>query len=161
DLVKHRRPETEVILMTGFGTIESAVDALRAGAYHYVVKPFLNEDIVAHVRRIAEMRQLAADNQRLREKLDREGFGSISGRSRSMEEVIRTVRTVAKSDATVLIEGESGTGKEVIARAIHEASGRASGPFVPLSCASLPESLIEAELFGHEAGSFTDAKKQR
>jgi DNA-binding NtrC family response regulator len=158
---KQLRPETEVILMTGYGTIESAVQALRAGAYHYVVKPFLNEDIVAHVARIAQMKALAEDNARLREKVEREGFGTIIGRSRIMQELVRTVRTVAKSDASVLIEGESGTGKEVIARAIHDASSRAKGPFVPLSCASLPETLIEAELFGHEAGSFTDAKKQR
>ncbi len=161
DRAKRLRPETEVILMTGFGTIESAVEALRAGAYHYVVKPFLNEDIVAHVARIAQMRALSDDNARLRERAEREGFGSVVGRSRVMQEVVRTVRTVAKSDASVLIEGESGTGKEVIARAIHDASGRAAQPFIPLSCASLPESLIEAELFGHEAGSFTDAKKQR
>ncbi|MBL8842502.1 MAG: sigma-54-dependent Fis family transcriptional regulator [Planctomycetes bacterium] len=158
---KELRPATEVILMTGFGTIESAVEALRAGAYHYVVKPFLNEDIVAHVGRIAQMRALSDDNARLRERAEREGFGSVIGRSRVMQEVVKTVRTVAKSDASVLIEGESGTGKEVIARAIHDASGRAAQPFIPLSCASLPESLIEAELFGHEAGSFTDAKKQR
>jgi len=159
--VKRQRPATEVILMTGFGTIESAVEALRAGAYHYVVKPFLNDDIVAHVARIAQMRALSDDNARLRERAEREGFGSVIGRSRVMQEVVKTVRTVAKSDASVLIEGESGTGKEVIARAIHDASGRASGPFIPLSCASLPETLIEAELFGHEAGSFTDAKRQR
>ena len=159
--VKQLRPATEVILMTGYGTIESAVEALRAGAYHYVVKPFLNDDIVAHVRRIAEIKAMAEDNARLREKLDREGFGSVIGRSRVMQEVVKTVRTVAKSDASVLIEGESGSGKEVIARAIHDASARAKGPFVPLSCASLPETLIEAELFGHEAGSFTDAKKLR
>jgi len=158
---KQLRPDTEVILMTGYGTIESAVQALRAGAYHYVVKPFLNEDIVAHVGRIAQMKALAADNARLRERAEREGFGTIIGRSRTMQELVRTVQTVARSDASVLIEGESGTGKEVIARAIHDASARAKGPFVPLSCASLPESLIEAELFGHEAGSFTDAKKQR
>ena len=158
---KELRPATEVILMTGFGTIESAVEALRAGAYHYVVKPFLNEDIVAHVGRIAQMRALSDDNARLRERAEREGFGSVIGRSRVMQEVVKTVRTVAKSDASVLIEGESGTGKEVIARAIHDASGRAAQPFIPLSCASLPESLIEAELFGHEAVSFTDAKKQR
>ncbi len=159
--VKQLRPATAVILMTGFGTIESAVEALRAGAYHYVVKPFLNDDIVAHVRRIGEIKALAEDNERLREKMEREGFGTIVGRSRVMQEVVRTVKTVAKSDASVLIEGESGTGKEVIARAIHDASARAKGPFVPLSCASLPETLIEAELFGHEAGSFTDAKKLR
>jgi len=159
--VKQLRPATEVILMTGYGTIESAVAALRAGAYHYVVKPFLNDDIVAHVRRIGEIKALAEDNARLRERAEREGFGTVVGRARIMQEVIRTVRTVAKSDASVLIEGESGSGKEVIARAIHDASPRAHGPFIPLSCASLPETLIEAELFGHEAGSFTDAKKLR
>jgi DNA-binding NtrC family response regulator len=159
--VKQLRPATAVILMTGFGTIESAVEALRAGAYHYVVKPFLNDDIVAHVKRIGEIKALAEDNDRLREKMEREGFGTIVGRSRVMQEVVKTVKTVAKSDASVLIEGESGSGKEVIARAIHDAGPRAKGPFVPLSCASLPETLIEAELFGHEAGSFTDAKKLR
>jgi DNA-binding NtrC family response regulator len=159
--VKQLRPATAVILMTGYGTIESAVEALRAGAYHYVVKPFLNDDIVAHVKRIGEIKALAEDNDRLREKMEREGFGTIVGRSRVMQEVVRTVKTVAKSDASVLIEGESGSGKEVIARAIHDAGPRAKGPFIPLSCASLPETLIEAELFGHEAGSFTDAKKLR
>jgi DNA-binding NtrC family response regulator len=155
--VKQLRPATAVILMTGYGTIESAVEALRAGAYHYVVKPFLNDDIVAHVKRIGEIKALAEDNDRLREKMEREGFGTIVGRSRVMQEVVRTVKTVAKSDASVLIEGESGSGKEVIARAIHDAGPRAKGPFIPLSCASLPETLIEAELFGHEAGSFTGA----
>jgi len=159
--VMQLRPATAVILMTGYGTIESAVEALRAGAYHYVVKPFLNDDIVAHVKRIGEIKALAEDNARLREKMEREGFGTIVGRSRVMQEVVKTVKTVAKSDASVLIEGESGSGKEVIARAIHDAGPRAKGPFVPLSCASLPETLIEAELFGHEAGSFTDAKKLR
>jgi len=159
--VMQLRPATAVILMTGYGTIESAVQALRAGAYHYVVKPFLNDDIVAHVKRIGEIKALAEDNARLREKMEREGFGTIVGRSRVMQEVVKTVKTVAKSDASVLIEGESGSGKEVIARAIHDAGPRAKGPFVPLSCASLPETLIEAELFGHEAGSFTDAKKLR
>ena len=159
--VMQLRPATAVILMTGYGTIESAVEALRAGAYHYVVKPFLNDDIVAHVKRIGEIKALAEDNARLREKMEREGFGTIVGRSRVMQEVVKTVKTVAKSDASVLIEGESGSGKEVIARAIHDAGPRAKGPFVPLSCASLPETLIAAELFGHEAGSFTDAKKLR
>ena len=97
--VKQLRPATAVILMTGFGTIESAVEALRAGAYHYVVKPFLNDDIVAHVKRIGEIKALAEDNDRLREKMEREGFGTIVGRSRVMQEVVRTVKTVAKSDA--------------------------------------------------------------
>ncbi|MEW6746727.1 MAG: sigma-54 dependent transcriptional regulator [Planctomycetota bacterium] len=159
---KELRPATEVIVITGFGTIEAAVEMMRAGAYHFIVKPFLNEEIVGHVARIARLRYLEASNAQLQEKLGRfKGFENIIGTSRPMQEVLRTVRTVAKSDATVLIEGESGTGKEVIARAIHLNSPRGERPFVALSCAALPESLIEAELFGHEKGAFTDARKER
>ena len=156
------RPSTEVILMTGYGTIETAVEALRAGAYHYLLKPFLNEEMLEHVGRIGHLKALEDDNLQLREKLGRfEGFESIVGRSRVMREVVGTIKRVAKTDTSVLIEGESGTGKEVIARAIHDHSTRTSGTFMPLSCASLPESLIEAELFGHEKGAFTDARKSR
>ena len=156
------RPQTQVILMTGYGTIESAIEALRAGAYHYVLKPFLNEQMLEHVARIARLRALEDENLQLREKLDRfDGFESIVGNSRAMREVISTIKRVAKTDTSVLIEGESGTGKEVIAHAIHDHSGRSKKVFMPLSCASLPESLIEAELFGHEKGAFTDARKAR
>ena len=161
-LSRQVRPATAVILITGYGTIETAVEALRAGAYHYVLKPFLNEEMVEHVSRIARIKQLERDNVKLKEKLGRfEGFETIIGQSRVMREVVTTVKRVAQSDASVLIQGESGTGKEVIARAIHDHSPRAAGEFMPLSCASLPETLIEAELFGHEKGAFTDAKKGR
>ncbi len=159
---REKRPSTEVILITGYGTIESAVEALRAGAYHYVVKPFLNEEMLEHVGRIARLKQLEHDNLHLKEKLGRfEGFESIIGQSRVMREVVSTIQRVAKADASVLIEGESGTGKEVVARAIHDHSPRSDRTFMPLSCASLPETLIEAELFGHEKGAFTDARKAR
>ncbi|MFO0982077.1 MAG: sigma-54 dependent transcriptional regulator [Planctomycetota bacterium] len=159
---KELRPGTEVIMITGYGTVESAVEAMRLGAYHFILKPFLNDEILRHVDRIARLRRLEADNVRLQEELGRfQGFDNIVGRSRAMVEVLKTVRTVARSDVTVLIEGESGTGKEVIARAIHLNSPRKAKPFVALSCAALPESLIEAELFGHERGAFTDAKKER
>jgi len=159
---RERSPATEVILITAYGTIESAVDAMRLGAFHYVLKPFMNDEILLLVKRIAKVKQLEEQNRSLHEDLGRfEGFENVIGRSPAMVRVLDVVRTVAGSDASILIEGESGTGKEVIARAIHRNSQRRDGPFVALSCAALPESLLEAELFGHERGAFTDARKER
>lgn len=159
---KQIRPETEVIVITGFGTVESAVDAMRQGAYHYILKPFLNSDILICVERIARLRCLQEDNRRLKDQLGKVvGVENVIGKSRTMQDVLKTVRNVASSSASVLIEGESGTGKEVIARTIHLNSDRRDREFVAVSCSALPEGLLETELFGHERGAFTDARKER
>ncbi len=154
--------ERPVILMTGYGTIDQAVEALRMGAVDYVQKPFRNDAIIKRIETFRHVRQLEEENQSLRAELRRgRGFENVIGSSKSMQAVFERVRTVAPTEATVLIEGESGTGKERIALALHRESSRADGPFVAISCAALPENLLEAELFGHEKGAFTDAKKER
>ena len=159
---KEVRADTEVIVITGFGTIESAVDAMRAGAFNYILKPFLNSDIILSIEKIIRLKSLKEDNRRLKEQLGKlEGKEAVIGTSREMQKVLKTVRDVARSTASVLIVGESGTGKEVIARTIHLNSERRENEFVAVSCGALPESLLEAELFGHEKGAFTDAHKAR
>jgi len=155
-------PDRPVIVMTGFATVDQAVEAMRLGAANYIQKPFRNEAIVGMVESATRVRALEAENQELRQQLrEREPFAGLIGQSSAMQAVFDRIRTVAPTDATVLIEGESGTGKEQVARALHAASRRADGPFVALSCAALPESLLEAELFGHEKGAFTDAHKAK
>jgi len=151
-----------VIIMTGFASMEQADEALRIGARIYVQKPFRNDAMVSLVETFSRLRALERENERLRERLQSEqGFEGIVGHSPAMQATFERVRTVAPTEATVLIEGESGTGKERIARAIHLLSSRRAGPFVAISCAALPETLLEAELFGHERGAFTDARKER
>ncbi len=157
-------PHRPVVLMTGYGTVEQAVEAMRIGAAHYIQKPFRNEAVVQLVKRFGRERSLEAENERLKAELREvtsERMGEMVGRSQTMQAVFERIATVAPTDAGVLIEGESGTGKERVARVLHERSARAQGPFVALSCAALPESLLEAELFGHEKGAFTDAHKER
>ncbi|HPF14343.1 MAG: sigma-54-dependent Fis family transcriptional regulator [Planctomycetes bacterium] len=154
--------ERPVIVMTGFATIDKAVEAMRLGAVDYVQKPFRNDAMVARVDTLARLLHLQAENDALRgEGTTHPAFAGIIGTSPAMRAVFERVETVATSEATVLIQGESGTGKERIAQAVHKLSGRSQGPFVALSCAALPESLLEAELFGHEKGAFTDARKTR
>ncbi|MDA1264524.1 MAG: sigma-54 dependent transcriptional regulator [Planctomycetota bacterium] len=155
-------PDRPVILMTGYATVDNVVDALRLGAVDYVTKPFRNEALVRRIETLAKVRDLEAENAALKAELEKvQGFENVIGASPGMHKVFERVRTVAPTEATVLIEGESGTGKERIALAVHELSSRSGGPFVAISCAALPENLLEAELFGHEKGAFTDAKKGR
>lgn len=155
-------PQRPVIIMTGFASLEQAQEAVELGASLFVQKPFRNEALVSMVETCGRLRDLEDENEVLRKRLEgSEGFEGVVGTSPAMRAVFERVRTVAPTEATVLIEGESGTGKERIARAIHELSGRSQGPFVALSCAALPETLLEAELFGHERGAFTDARKDR
>ncbi|MAE28830.1 MAG: sigma-54 dependent transcriptional regulator [Planctomycetota bacterium] len=155
-------PERPVIVMTGYGTVDQAVEAMRLGARNYVQKPFRNEAILAMVEDFGQLENLREENRGLRERLsEAQSIAGIVGASPEMEAVFERIRKVAPTEATVLIEGESGTGKERVARALHGASGRAQGPFIPISCAALPETLLEAELFGHEKGAFTDARRER
>jgi two-component system NtrC family response regulator len=155
-------PTRPVIIMTGYASMDEAARAVQIGARIYVQKPFRNDAMVSLVQTFSRLRALEAENRALREQLSGgAGFEGIVGASKAMQAVFERVRTVAPTDATVLIEGESGTGKERVARAIHEASQRADAPFVAISCAALPESLLEAELFGYEKGAFTDARKER
>ncbi|PIP12376.1 MAG: Fis family transcriptional regulator [bacterium (Candidatus Stahlbacteria) CG08_land_8_20_14_0_20_40_26] len=150
--------ELPVVIITGYPTVDSAVQAMKEGAYDYIVKPFNPEEIDLVIRNIIAHQNLVKENIYLRQELKRRyQFKDIIGKSRKMQEVLVLVKTVAKSNSTVLIQGESGTGKELIARAIHSTSPRSKCPFVAVSCAALPETLLESELFGHEKGAFTNA----
>jgi two-component system NtrC family response regulator len=151
-------PETPVILITAFGSIEAAVAALKQGAIDYLTKPLNLEELLYRIRQVSDRYRIINENRELREALqDRHRIEGIIGESGQMLEVLSLVRRVAPSEATVLIRGESGTGKELIAKAIHFASPRARGPLVKVNCAALPETLLESELFGHEKGAFTGA----
>ena len=151
-----------VLLITAFGSIESAVEAMHAGAFHYVTKPFHTDEILLQIKRALEQRNLQSEVERLRKEVrSRYGFENIIGESARMREVFELVAHVSDLAVNVLIVGESGTGKEIIARAIHQNSSRASGPFIPINCAAIPETLLESELFGYVRGAFTDARKDR
>ena len=151
-----------VLLITAFGTIESAVEAMRAGAFHYITKPFHNDEILIQAKRAIEQKTLQEEVKRLRTEVQaRNRFQNIIGQSAAMQRVFEIVAQVSDLPANILIEGESGTGKELIARAIHSSSSRASGPFIPVNCAAIPETLLESELFGYVRGAFTDARRDR
>jgi len=157
-VAKAIRPETEVILITGYGTVDTAVTAMKDGAFDYIQKPFKPREILKLVRKAMEKQSLVLENRMLQERIkDFQKVEKIVGRSPAMKNVLEIVAQVAPSSATVLIQGESGTGKEVIAQAIHDLSPRAKEPFIKVSCAALPETLLEAELFGYERGAFTGA----
>ena len=159
----HERPNPpEVIMLTGQATVETAVEAMKLGAYDYLTKPYSITELDVRVKQAAEKRRLRVDNLRLREQLARQsGLPEIVSVSAAMMEVVRLVERVSPSEASVLITGESGTGKELIAHAIHRLSSRADGSFIDINCAAFQESLLESELFGYEAGAFSGAKGRK
>jgi two-component system NtrC family response regulator len=165
DLLKETKqinPETSVVVITAFGTIEDAVKAMKEGAYDYLTKPVDLDELELLLKRMVERQQLLSENKMLKEQLsDKYKLTGIIAASKKMEEVLSIAARVAESKASVLIRGESGTGKELLAKAIHFASPRKDKPFVAVNCAALNENLLESELFGHEKGAFTGADKQR
>ena len=160
--VKQSGADIPVIIITAFGTVDTAVEAMKAGAFDYITKPFNRDELKLTVAKALRLSGLSAENRRLREELtDRADFRTIIGTSAEMERVFDVVRRVADTEATVLINGESGTGKELVARAIHSLSSRRERPFVAINCAAIPRELLESELFGHAKGSFTGAVKDK
>ena len=157
-----RQPQPLVILLTAYGTVEIAVEAIKRGAYDFLTKPVNLDQLDLKLKQALRSREVEVENRVLREQLDEKfGLENILGNSAPMQEVFDTIRQVAPTRATVLVEGESGTGKELVARAIHQLSPRAKGPFVPIHCAALSKTLLESELFGHEKGAYTGATEQR
>ena len=160
--IKSESPETGVVMMTAFSTIEDAVEAMRLGAADFIPKPFTPEHLAIVVARVLEEGQLRKENRSLREQLSREySFDNIIGRSAPMVQIFESIKKIADSNINVLITGESGTGKELIARSIHANGNRQGKPFVPINCGALPENLVESEIFGYEKGAFTGAAKSR
>jgi DNA-binding NtrC family response regulator len=159
---KQTSPDTEVIVITGHGSIAKAVDAMKAGAYSFVEKPIEPDTLLAVLDKAIERRDLQTENQQLKMRLlDRFKFASIIGKSKKMHDLLELVENVAGSDANILIQGENGTGKELIANAIHYNSKRSKGPFIKINCAAIPKDLIESELFGYKKGSFTGAMSDK
>ena len=165
DILAHcreRRPTTAVILITGYGTVESAVEAIRAGAFDFLTKPLIDEELEMAIQRALNQRRVIEENKTLKAQLDqRFGLENIVGGDHRMLRVYDVIQSIADTKATVLITGESGTGKSMIARAIHRASSRRNKPFVEIACGALPETLLESELFGHVAGAFTGAVSEK
>ena len=156
--MRERRPDTPVVLMTAFGTIQSAVKAMRSGALDFVTKPFQAEELLISLERAFVHRALEEENRRLRRAVGRvSAFGELVGKSPAMNEIYAMIKKIATNSSNILISGESGTGKEVVARSIHFTGARAAKPFVPINCSAMPEGLLESELFGHVRGAFTGA----
>jgi two-component system, NtrC family, response regulator AtoC len=167
DEIQRRKIPTTVILMTAFGSVDVAVEAMKRGAYDYISKPFRPDEIVLVLKKAEERERLFRENASLKQALaarrrdDVRGVAGIISSGQRMQEILRTTRKIAEYKTTVLITGESGTGKEMVARAVHELSPRAEQPFVAVNCGAIPETLIESELFGHKKGSFTDAIRDK
>jgi two-component system NtrC family response regulator len=160
--IKSVDPDLPVIMMTAHGTVDKAVEAMQKGAYSYLLKPFDNDRLILYVKKAVSVYQVIKENRRLRRAVeDQYSFGNIIGKSKVMHDLFETIRKVAPSNATVMIEGESGTGKELVAKSIHFNSPRREAPFVAVNCSALAENLLESELFGHEKGAFTGAMTTR
>jgi two-component system response regulator HydG len=160
--IKRLYPETNVIIMTAFGSVETAIEAMKQGAYDYVVKPVKTEEITLTTEKAVREALLRKELLWLRRAVEKEySFNQILGKSKPMQAVFELIRRITPSASSVLITGESGTGKELVARAVHFNSPRSQGPFVPVNCAAIPENLLESEMFGHVRGAFTDAKMDR
>ncbi len=157
-ICREKYPRTSVILMTGYGTVESAIEAVRAGAFDFLTKPLIDQELEMAIERAFSQRRVLEENQQLKQQLDeRYGLENVIGHDHRMQRVFDVIESVADTRATVLVTGESGTGKSMIARALHRRSGRRDKPFVEVACGALPENLLESELFGHVAGAFTGA----
>ncbi len=160
--IKERSPETLVIIITAFGTVDVAVEAMKNGAYDYITKPFNRDELKLTVKKALQFNGLTEENKRLKSELtDKADFRTIVGSSKEMEKVFDVIRKVADTEAAILITGESGTGKELVARSIHNNSSRRDAPFVAINCAAIPRDLLESELFGHVKGAFTGAVKDK
>ena len=159
--LRRRFPSVDVVVMTAYASIETAIATMREGAWDYIIKPFRSEEVLLVVARLEEKRRLEGENRGLRAALAGGSAGEIIGASAAMAQVRHLVQSLARSDAAVMIRGESGTGKEVVARALHRASGRSAGPFIAVNCAAIPETLLESELFGYEKGAFTGAVRSK
>jgi two-component system response regulator PilR (NtrC family) len=156
--LRRRDPDAVVVIVTAYSSIEGAIQAMREGAFHYIPKPFQNQEVLLTVRKGAEARRLTEENRRLKQELSKQyGLGRIIGKSEAMRKVFDLVRLAGPSRSTILVEGESGTGKELVARAIHTHSPRAGAPFVTVNSGSMPTDLLESNLFGHVRGAFTGA----
>ncbi|MCB9555681.1 MAG: sigma-54-dependent Fis family transcriptional regulator [Deltaproteobacteria bacterium] len=162
--VQARQPSLVVIMMSAYGTIDAALEAIKKGAYDYINKPFKPAEVVLLLRKVEERERLRRENASLRQRIEEIGDGALDAmvaRSEAMKAVFKTVRKIATYKTTVLIQGESGTGKELIARALHRESPRAERPFVAVNCGAIPDTLLESELFGHVRGAFTDATSDK
>lgn len=160
--IKERSPETLVIIITAFGTVDVAVEAMKSGAYDYITKPFNRDELKLTVKKALQFNGLTEENKRLKSELtDKADFRTIVGSSKEMEKVFNVIRKVADTEAAILITGESGTGKELVARSLHANSSRRDAPFVAINCAAIPRDLLESELFGHVKGAFTGAVKDK
>ena len=162
ELIKQDHPDLTVVMMTGYGRVETAVEAMRNGAYDFITKPFDHDALIVRLEKALERCRLLRENVRLQmECRDSAAFQDIVGKSAAMNRVYETIQTVAKTDLTVLITGESGTGKELVARAVHNLSNRSDKPFVAINCPTVPENILESELFGYKKGAFTHATQNK